>query len=336
MKISVNVCKNILSHLINSSLKYGIFPENLKVALIKPLYKKGDPESMDSYRPINLLPAFSKLFEMVMSERLTNFMQECNLFCESQHGYLRGKSTKTAIFEFVKAVVDHFENGNLALGMFLDLSKAYDCLNRELLIKKLEMYGIRGNAHRWLVSYINNRVQTVSVVKDGKVYRSKFLKTEFGIAQGSVLGPILFIIFVNDLNNATDLSKRIIKYADDTNLLSGGSNLTNVLNEGKNFFDTVNKWFIQNRLIMNESKTNVILFKTKQSKVDTPMYFENSEHSIPFTQHAKFLGIYINEFLDWTYHIGCLSKKLRSICYGIRITSKYMNEKTLKCMNVFC
>ena len=104
VKMSIETCKEILSYLINNSFKYGIFPDYLKVSLIKPIFKKGDPKAMDSYRPISLLPAFSKIFELIMSERLVSFMRQNNLFCESQHGYLKGKSTQTAIFECVKTV----------------------------------------------------------------------------------------------------------------------------------------------------------------------------------------------------------------------------------------
>ena len=330
VKVSIGTCKNILSYLINNSFRYGIFPDKLKIALIKPLYKKGDPEVMDNYRPISLLPGFSQLFELIIRDRLLNFMNECNLFCENQHGFLQGKSTQTAIFQFIKVVLEHLENSNLAMGMFLDLSRAYDCVDRELLIKKLKMYGIRGNIYKWLVSYLNGRFQTVSVSKHGKTNKSTLRESKFGIAQGSVLGPILFIIFVNDLTNSLHLAENIIKYADDTNLLIGGSKLNDVLHHSKTFLDTINNWFMQNILILNESKTNAIFFKTKQSKVETPRFFENGANSIAFSQQTKFLALYINECLDWSYHIECLLKKLGSICYGIRATSKYMNEKTVK------
>ena len=175
--------------------------------------------------------------------------------------------------------------------MFLDLSKAYDCLDRELLVRKLEMYGIRGNAHKWLVSYVNNRIQTVSVTKDGKTSRSNFLNTEFGIAQGSVLGPVLFIIFINDLCNTLDVSRKIVKYADDTNLLIGGCDRESILNQGRWFLNDVNQWFTQNRLILNESKTNIMLFRTKHSKTERPAHFNNGTYQIPFADNTKFLGI---------------------------------------------
>lgn len=332
VKISISVCKNIICYIMNNSFKYGIFPENLKVALIKPVFKKGDTEQMDNYRPISLLTGFSKLFEMAMCSRLINFLTSSNIFSKNQHGFLKGRSTQTAIFQFIQTVLNHLEDGNIAVGMFLDLSKAYDCLDRDLLIRKLEMYGIRGNAHRWISGYLTHRKQKVCIIKNGKSYKSKILSNDVGIAQGSVLGPILFIVFINDLNNIIQANQDIVNYADDTNLLLGGKSIDELINECRLFLNRVTQWFTENKLILNKNKTNIILFRTKASRVEKPANFNNDTDSdkIIFSESSRFLGVQINEYLDWAFHIKGLSKKLNAICYGIRVTGKYMNEKTLK------
>ena len=155
VKIAIPHIQNVLCSIINNSFKYGIFPDHLKIAVIIPLYKKGNPENFDNYRPISLLPGLSKIFEKAMYSRLTTFLKQCNIFNECEHGFLAGKSTQTAIFRYVQYILEHLKKGKIGLGMLLDLSKAYDCLDRALLMRKLEMYGARGNAGKWISPYRN-------------------------------------------------------------------------------------------------------------------------------------------------------------------------------------
>lgn len=330
IKLSTGACQDVLCYLINSSFKSGIFPQELKTALIKPIHKKGDPKLIDNYRPISLLPGFSKLFELAMLSRMMFFIKECNLIRQNQHGYLKGKSTQTAIFEFVRRVLEHMEVGELALGMFLDLSKAYDCLDRELLLRKLERYGFRGKSLEWLQSYLNNRKQQVSITNEGKIYKSQIRTNNIGIAQGSILGPVLFLLFLNDLNLAVNgQNQNIINYADDTNLLIGKKHLPELIDESKILLDNVSRWFNENNLILNSDKTNVIIFRTKLSRTNRPLIYDSTKN-ILISDHTKFLGIIIDEHLDWSNHIEYLLKKLGSVCYAIRVISKYMDERTLK------
>ena len=150
-----------LVYIINNSLTYGIFPDKLKHALVVPIYKKDDPDDITNYRPISLLPSFSKIFEHAMCCRIVNFMEKNNLFNKIQHGYLRGKSTQTAVFKFTSAILETLENGEIPLGLFLDLSKAYDTRNHDILTKKLNLYGVRGSALKWIKSYLSDREQRV-------------------------------------------------------------------------------------------------------------------------------------------------------------------------------
>lgn len=331
IKNSIPEIKMILCYLINNSFKYGIFPTNLKLALIKPIYKKGDTEKMDSFRPISLLPGFSKVFELAMCKRITKFMNDCHLLNNSQHGFLKGKSTQTALYQFTKCILDFFEKGEAAFGLFLDLSRAYDCLDRDILLKKLEMYGVRGQALHWLRSYLFDRSQIVNVIKYGQNHKSKKLFNDHGIAQGSILGPILFVIYINDIYCVKENPFQIIiNYADDTNLLVGNKSLCHLLTDTNLFFDKVSKWFVKNKLILNSEKTNSLFFRTKQSNLERIDHLCVGNDNMIVTENTKFLGLYINEHLDWSFHIHHLTKKLNSVCYGIRVVGKYMNEKTLR------
>lgn len=307
-------------------MKYSIYPDQLKFAIIKPLFKKGDPDDLGNYRPISLLPAFSKIFEMVMISRLLNFMNEHNIFSKFQHGYLKGKSTNTAIYQFINAILNHLENKHLALGLFIDLSKAFDCVNHELLLLKLDKYGIRGRANEWIRSFLTNRKQQVSVDKSIK---SDIKIVNTGIAQGSIAGPILFIVFINDLPSSLDCCLTT-NYVDDTNILVGRKNIPEVLEKAETIFINAKRWFDMNKLKINESKTNLMLFRTKQSNLSKPEMIEFENHTMYPVITTKFLGVNIDEFLNWETHISQLCLKLGSIGYGIKTVANYMNMNTLK------
>lgn len=323
VKTCLKDIRSILCYIINNSLKFGIFPDQLKLVMIKPLFKKGDPSKMENYRPISLLQSFSKIFEIVMSSRLLEFMKHCKILNPNQHGYLRGKSTITAIYRFTQSIMEQLENRKLALGMFVDLSKAYDSLDVNILLQKLLRYGIRGPAYKWLGSYLSCRRQFVTIEMGVSQLKSKINQTSTGVPQGSILGPLLFITYVNDLDIPDFL---ITKYADDTNLLVWGDNLQSTLQEANEQFDNVTMWFARNKLILNPDKTTAILFKTKQSRVVIPetIVLGNAAHNL--NGSCKFLGVYLDEFLDWGVHINNLCLKLSSTAYALRSVSLYMGD----------
>lgn len=331
IKPAIPVVKDVLCHIINNSFKHGIFPEQLKIALIKPLFKKGNADLMENYRPISLLPAFSKIFELCMCKRLIDFFKHCNLLSLNQHGYVPGRSTQTAIFNFTKRILESMEKGNLAIGIFLDLSRAYDCVDPDMLLRKLKAYGVRGQTLHLFSSYLTNRQQKVKILKNGQNYFSSLKENKIGIAQGSILGPILFIVFLNDLSNILlSENEHVTCYADDTNLLTGGRNVESLALSGENLFCRAQDWFKSNRLLLNNNKTKVLLFRTKQFKIEKPGTLTFGQSNTELVEHTKFLGIHLDEFLNWSNHILELNKKLSSVCYGIRVTAKYMNERTLK------
>lgn len=331
IKNSIFYLKDILCYIINNSFRYGIFPEQLKLSLIKPLYKKGDVESLTNYRPISLLPGFSKIFELAMCSRAKDFMYSCGLFNTFQHGYIKGRSTQTAIFQFTGRILDLLEDNKRALGMFLDLSKAYDSLNIGFLLTKLERYGIRGNALQLFKSYLSNRRQRVIIQKGINSAKSSILENNLGVPQGSIVGPFLFIVYINDLSNILpNVDRSIINYADDTNMLIGGEDNTDILSKGIKMFEAANKWFLGNKLLLNKEKTNVVVFSTKQNRAEKVTNINLDKLDLSIATNTQFLGICIDEFLDWTDHINKLSLKLNKIAYAIRVISQYMNRNTLK------
>ena len=195
------------------------------------------------------------------------------------------------------------------------------------------MYGVRGHVLELFKSYLLNRKQIVKIIKNGSSYFSDLNESLFGIAQGSIIGPILFIIYLNDIYSVTDLnSESIVCYADDTNLLVGGRNVVDVLDNANKLFKKTDCWFKKNKLIVNNENSNAIMFRTKQSNLLRPDIVECNDKNVNIVDSVKFLGVNIDEFLDWAGHINILLKRLNSACYGIRVVSRYMDYKSVKIM----
>lgn len=320
----------ILTYIVNNSLMFGIFPDRLKVAIVKPLLKRGDPKIIDNYRPISILTSFSKIFESVMTNRIVSFFSAGHLFSASQHGYITGKSINTGVYEFIQAVILGLENKEHPLGIFLDISKAYDCLDHRILIDKLQRYGIRGAALQWVASYLTDRAQKVVVHKNNADHFSDISYFNVGIPQGSIIGPILFVIYINELPTTIKLpNSSMVNYADDTTLLIKNAAYPGLLAGASELLSGVEGWFLTNRLIVNEAKNKCILFKTNHSRHVTPSDVNLGNKIIPLSEHTKFLGIVIDDTLSWSAHVKNLASKLNSVLYTLRVMRKYLDEDTL-------
>ncbi|KAK9879321.1 hypothetical protein WA026_004174 [Henosepilachna vigintioctopunctata] len=331
MKACLEEVAKPVTFIINNSLKYGIFPEELKSAIVKPIYKKGDKEEMENYRPISLLPAFSKLFELVISKQLISFLSQHSILSTSQHAYIKGYSTQTAIYEFIANIVHALEDSDIAIGLFLDLSRAFDSLNHGYIFKKMEQYGIRGTSLEWFKSYLHFRTQTVSINTDTSEVNSETLPIEFGVPQGSILGPIIFIIFINDLSDKlTNNHVSVINYADDTNILLRSTNCFEATQLTMNTLSQANEWFINNQLCMNKQKTQATLFKTSHASFVTPKLISVQGEKLNLDKTIKLLGVWMDESLKWNKHIEELSKRLSSNCYSLGVLNKYLDKESLK------
>ena len=204
----------VLTRIINQSLCTGIFPNSLKIAKIMPVFKKDDPHIADNYRPISLLPSISKVFEKVAYIQVYDYFMEKKLLYNSQYGFRKMHSTELAALEITDKIILHLDQGKLPLAIYLDLSKAFDTIDHSILLYKLQYYGIHGNAIEWFKSYLSNRKQYVEI--NGKT--SPYANITTGVPQGSILGPLLFIIYMNDIASVTDHFHSVL-YADDTSLL---------------------------------------------------------------------------------------------------------------------
>ena len=239
----------LLTELFNESIFVGKFPDKLKTGRVIPLHKSGPTTSLMNYRPITTLSVFSKIFEKLVHNRMTSFISRYNIIKPNQFGFQRNKSTSDAILEFLENVYESFEDNNFYFSIFLDFSKAFDTISHDILMNKLEYMGFRGPLHSWLTSFFSNRRQYVDVGSSS----SYSLPITIGVPQGSTLGPLLFILYINDMENSLS-NMSIIHFADDSTLhtrLRRNSNITTLVNYE---LYSINNWLQANKLFLNIEK----------------------------------------------------------------------------------
>lgn len=311
IKFSADLICGPLALVINLCFQQGIFPNNLKLAKIIPVYKKGAATDLNSYRPIALLPVLSKIFERLIYERLTLYLGKYFLLSDAQYGFIRGKSVNLALFETIDFLLESWNRKDLAVAALFDLTKAFDCVDRALLCHKLEQWGVRGVALRLFKSYLANRMQFVELSGCTGSSRSEILESQHGVPQGSILGPVLFLIYVNDLPES--IQNKMIMFADDTNILFGAANYGELAADFRMSVADLSGWFCTNGLQLNLSKTQVIRFGSYGGEF-TELLLDSSE-PVQLEDNVKFLGLYIDKNLRWTSHVEYLLKKLNKYCY---------------------
>lgn len=330
LKKCITVFVKPLTDIINASIYQGKFPEQLKHSLVMPLHKKGEKDKIENYRPISLLSSFSKFFEKAIYNRIINFFQSCKLFNSFQHGFLANKSIETAVFSFTEEVLDALERGELACGLFLDLSKAFDSLNHNLLLDKLYRYGVRGVALAWLRSYLHGRSQRVILAGNSVQTFSDRIYTSMGIPQGSILGPLLFIIYLNDIPTAINSENFMMSYADDNSVLVTSKTFEDIASLSEAQFNELENWYRNNYLKLNVDKTQCLLFRTSHNKKYFPDNLKLGNTTVNFSNSTKLLGIYIDFNLNFQSHIDQLENKLSSVCYALRVLIRYLDINVVK------
>ena len=317
LKSIIDEISPVLSHIFNRSILLGIVPSQLKIAKVNPIFKANDNQIFSNYRPISILPSISKILEKIIYNRLLDFVTRNNIFSPHQYGFRPNRSTHMAINDLYCKITSDLDNKHHCLGIFLDLSKAFDTLNHDILIDKLNSYGIRGIANCWIKNYLSNRKQYV-------VYNnipSSYSDIICGVPQGSILGPLLFLLYINDLPLASPSSHFII-FADDTNILFSHKDPSELEKLINNELKNISNWFKLNKLSLNIDKTNYMIFKNKHNNKPTPnLKIEIDNKHIEKVDTTKFLGILIDFNLTWkahTVHITKIVSKYNGIFRKVR------------------
>ena len=309
LKTIKNDISQSLTIIINQMLTTGIFPDAFKLSKVIPLFKKGDSSLLVNYRPISLLPTISKVFERVIHDQMYEYFNQFNLLAEQQYGFRKQHSTEYAAIKLIDHVSKEMEAGKTPTSVYIDLSKAFDTLTFKVLLYKLKYYGVTDTAFDLLKSYLTNRKQYV--VFDG--CQSEHVEIYTGVPQGSILGPLFFSIYINDLITVSD-RLNFLMYADDTTIyfnLEDFDNLTKETDINREL-EKVNIWLKLNKLSLNTQKTKLMLFHRKQKHLDEINVVINGigiEHVPSF----NFLGIMLDENLSWKSHIEMVGNKISKV-----------------------
>ena len=305
LKYISDIVSPILSKIINKSVSDGIFPDSLKIARVVPIFKDGDVSSVGNYRPISVLPILSKIFEKAMYLRLYRYLSRKSILSDEQYGFRDGRCTVNAVLDLCRYLYKELDAGRYVLTTFLDFRKAFDCVQHDILLSKLWHYGIRGNCHEWLKSYLSNRKQFVSI--SGTTSNMRNIRC--GVPQGSILGPLLFLTFINDITKCSTVFKFSL-YADDCTLSYAfhKDHVNIVSSEVNAALKLVINWINCNKLCVNVNKTGYMVFSYRGNIEVGDVFVDNVK--LNRLTSVKFLGINVDSHLTFKDHVNFISTKI--------------------------
>ena len=325
-----SVISEPLRLIVNQSITTGKFPDKLKVARVKPLFKKDDIHDVNNFRPISVLPSISKFFEKALLIQMNAHFLDCNLFHRGQYGFREKHSTELATLELIDRITNDIDQGKIPLSVFLDLSKAFDSLNHSILLNKLRHYGINGIALELCKDYLSNRQQFVQ----HENVKSNATTLDIGVPQGSVLGPFFFLVYINDFNNCSKYFK-MINYADDTTLLTSmtvsSSLSSNPIQDSaiNSELSKIHNWLLANKLCLNVKKTKFMVFHSSRRHITLPKLQINGS-SIDCVDTFNYLGIYIDKHLNWNAHISHVKRKIGHVSCILNKLKHFLPAHILK------
>ena len=310
--MSVPILKNVkhilaspIAYLINDSFQSGIFPDSLKIACITPIFKQGDCSLLSNYRPISVLPILSKIFEKCIANRLTKWMSKHAIISPKQFGFQKGKSTIDALSSLTDYIYNSINSKHHLISIFIDLRKAFDTVQHSLLLDKLYLMGVRGLSLSLIRSYLRDRRQCVRVGTTISDYKT----INIGVPQGSILGPILFLIYVNDLPNVSQLLSTVL-FADDTSLSLSAPQFDNLIAMVTGELEKMRMYMLRNRLSLNLDKTFAVVFSNRHFDVNNLNNLKIGDCNLNVLNECKYLGLTIDSKLRFNSHINNIASKV--------------------------
>ena len=312
-----------LAHFINMSFQSGQVPKEIKEARVLPVYKTGEKFKATNYRPISILSILAKVYEGLVYKRLYGYFIEKELLAKEQFGFRKGKSTKGALLRFTHKIQSQLDNKQSVAAVYIDLKKAFDTVDHDILLRKLQHYGIRGTANEWFQSYLKDRKQYIEI---GNV-RSTFEEVICGVPQGSNLGPLLFLIYVNDLPFCLKYSEATL-FADDTTIACCAKNLQELEVKLNQDLDQLKDWFSANKLTLNVGKTYGCIFGIRQKQDNLNLNINGKE--IEMSGSVKYLGVHVDSNLSWKFHIANVTNKIGQTLGALSKIRSFLKERALK------
>ena len=303
------------------------FPDFFKICRIIPIHKKDSKLTVSNYKPISLLSNINKILEKIIFKRLYSFLEKSKCIYDFQFGFRQGHSTNHALLSMTQQIRDIIDKGDVAIGVFVDFQKAFDTVNHSILLRKLDHYGIRGQANAWLSSYLNGRTQYVSI----QGHNSSHEVIRHGVPQGSVLGPLLFLVYINDLHTCIKHSTTR-HFADDTNLLYATNSQKprnkNIVRNLNRDLRSLNHWLLANKISLNSTKTELVIFRKKSTKLPHLNIRLNGTR-LQAVSEVKYVGITFDEYLTFSSHISLMNAKLKRANNLIAISRHYLSKALL-------
>ena len=319
---SIHEIANVLSDICNLSFQTGIFPNLMKIARVTPIFKSEDSNNLANYRAVSDLPVFSKIFEKTIHQRLFSFCVNNSIIYKRQYGFIPKLNTTLATVDAINYVINSLDNGNYTIGLFLDIQKAFDSIDHKILLDKLYAYGIRGVCNKLFESYLSNRLQYTT----SNNLKSSYASIKQGIPQGSILGPLLFTLYINDLPSIFNPA-HVVFYADDSSIFFSHKDLMTLVQIINDKLFNLGKWLYYNRLHLNVNKCHYFLFHSRKPVVNFNIMF--GQTVLERINSTKFLCLYVDDCLSWNVHTAYLCRKLSRSVGIISLLRHYVNQEIL-------
>ena len=312
-----------LSYVFKQSIKTGFFPDKWKIATLVPIFKGGNKEDLSNYRPVSLLPVTGKIFEKILHYQIVNFLDNNDFLSDRQNGFRKERSTLGSIVNFTSEIFEAINERKFAVATFIELKKAFDTVNHKILLEKLFLAGIRGKTLDLLADYLNNRFQ--KTISNGNM--SAFNKITCGVPQGSILGPLFFLIYINDLQGVLG-KNHFHLYADDTVIYCMNEKVEIAEKELQIVLNRFSKWCATNELTINTKKTKTMVFGSRNKVRGSyiPNLYINNE-LLQIVPTYKYLGVNLDQTLNFKYHLESLISNISFKLYMFSKIRRYLNEK---------